>query len=210
MMFSGINFSGFQPHSGAHFHQQQQQVAVGKYVKVKFSPEEDALLIDLVTEHGTNDWATISVLIGNRNARQCRERFRNYLDPNLSNTQWTVDEDRLLEDKVKELGTRWNKIAAFFRNRSDMALRNRWQMIERRRAKGEPLNSVESKVVAAFSGDETSMPQSQFADVVPTESRGDIPKTETQIFDDPFHLFDTFQSESAFNEDPFRVWDFEW
>jgi hypothetical protein len=23
-------------------------------------------------------------------------------------------------------------------------------------------------------------------------------------------LFDTFQSESAFNEDPFRVWDFEW
>jgi hypothetical protein len=204
-MFSGMNFYGFQPYLGATFHRQQEQAVDGRYIKVKFSPEEDALLLDLVAEHGTKDWATISALIGNRNARQCRERYRSYLNPNLSNARWTADEDRLLEEKVKKLGTRWNKIAAFFRNRSDMALRNRWQMIERRRAKGEPLDSVESEAVTAFSGDETSMPM---ADV--TESKGDIPKTETQIFDDPFELFDTFHSEPLFNEDPFRVWDLEW
>jgi hypothetical protein len=213
MMFSGMNFYAFQPYSGAPFHLQQQRRATGRYIKVKFSPEEDARLLDLVAEHGTKDWMTVSALMGNRNARQCRERYKNYLDRALSNTQWTADEDRLLADKVKEFGTRWNKVAVFFTNRSDMALRNRWQMIERRRAKGETLDSVESEAVTSFSGDETSAPQSPVADVVPvTESRGEAPKTETKMFDNPFELFDAFYQEPVFDEDPFRVcmWGAEW
>jgi hypothetical protein len=211
MMFPGMNFYGFQPYSSALFHPQQQRQATGKYVKMKFSPEEDALLLDLVAEHGAKDWMTISALMGNRNARQCRERYKSYLDRALSNTQWTAEEDRLLEDKVKEFGTRWNKVAAFFSNRSNMALRNRWQMIVRRRAKGETLDSVVSEAVTSFSGGETSAPLSPVADVVPvTDLRGEVPKTETDMFDNPFELFDTFHGESLFDDDPFRVWGMGW
>jgi hypothetical protein len=178
---------------------------------VKFSPEEDARLLSLVAEHGADDWTTISALMGNRNARQCRERYRNYVDPNLSNAPWTADEDRLLEDKVTEFGTRWNRVAVFFSNRSDMALRNRWQMIERRRAQDETPDSAGSEAAASFSGDEPSTRQSPVADVVPvTKSRDEVPETETKMFDDPLEWFDTFHREPVFDDDHFHVWGLEW
>jgi hypothetical protein len=112
----------------------------------------------------------------------------------------------LLTDKVKEFGTRWNKIAAFFRTRSGMALRNRWQMLERRRVKGETLDSVESEATTSFSGDRIWAPQSPVADVVRvTESRSEVPKTDTKMFDDPFELFDTFHRYSFLDDDLFCV-----
>ncbi|KAH0794863.1 Myb-like DNA-binding domain containing protein [Histomonas meleagridis] len=103
----------------------------GKIVKCKFTPEEDQKLKELVQIHGTSSWKLISSLMGTRNHRQCRERYKNYLDPNLRNDPWTFEEDHLLVDKFAEYGPRWNKIAKFFTNRSDNSLRNRWQLMLR-------------------------------------------------------------------------------
>lgn len=104
-----------------------------KKVKNKFTPEEDKKLLQLVNTYGTNSWPTIASLMGtNRNQRQCRERWKNYVNPDLENGQpWTYEDDQLLVQKYEELGPKWNKIAKFFHNRSDNSIRNRWQLIIR-------------------------------------------------------------------------------
>lgn len=108
-------------------------IVKSKKLKNKFTPEEDEKLRQLVSMYGTNAWSTIASLMGtNRNHRQCRERWKNYVDPTLMNNQpWNYDDDRLLVEKYAELGPKWNKIAKFFHNRSDNSIRNRWQLIIR-------------------------------------------------------------------------------
>jgi hypothetical protein len=110
-------------------------LARGRHVKVKFTVQEDSRLLDLVRAHGRTSWQTIATLMGTKNSRQCRERYNNYLNPDLRRGSWTTEEDDLLREKYAEFGPKWNKIGQFFTNRSDMVLRNRWMKIERHRAK---------------------------------------------------------------------------
>lgn len=103
--------------------------------KSKFTPEEDKLLTHLVSLYGTTDWNFISSKMISRNPRQCRERWNNYLNPCLTAEPWTIEEDRLLVAKYRELGSHWSKISKFFVRRSDNAVRNRWQLLLRQSEK---------------------------------------------------------------------------
>jgi hypothetical protein len=145
----------------------------------------------------------VACQMGSRNARQCRERYKNYLDPNLSSAIWTADEDRLLCDKVKRLGTRWSTIAAFFNNRSVMALRNRWQLLERHHTKRE--TRKHGTETALRSRDGVAAPRSKVADVI-SLNPAKVPRTETKMFDEPFELFQTSHKEAAFDDDTFCRW----
>ena len=49
-----------------------------------WEPAEDARLRELVTKHGTQQWALIASEMQNRNGKQCRERWHNQLDTALS------------------------------------------------------------------------------------------------------------------------------
>ena len=104
----------------------QQIIRDKPLVSQKFTPEEDEKLKNLVKTYGTNDWKTISSLIPNRSQRQCRERWKNYLSPDVSNAPWTSEEDQLLEEKYKELGSQWSRISKFFNARTDIHVKNRW------------------------------------------------------------------------------------
>ena len=90
----------------------------------KFSPEEDEKLKELASK--MNTWEDIAKEMPGRNGRQCRDRYKNYLNSCYFNGQWTVEEDRILLDKYKEFGPRWSKIQTFFQNRSSNSLKNRW------------------------------------------------------------------------------------
>jgi hypothetical protein len=98
----------------------------------KFTVTEDAFLRDLVNELGTNSWAEVALRLGTRSARQCRERFKNYLSPNLRNGQWTEEEDECLAAKVAEYGAKWSIIVGFFPSRSEVNLKNRWTLLSNR------------------------------------------------------------------------------
>jgi hypothetical protein len=112
-------------------------------MKLKFTEEEDDILGRLVRKFGTNNWKQVAQLMRTRNARQCRERWNNYINPALRMGTWTPDEDELLLKQYAIHGSKWNKIAKVFRRRSDLSLRNRWHMLERRRIQAVPFSSVE-------------------------------------------------------------------
>ncbi|EAY06784.1 Myb-like DNA-binding domain containing protein [Trichomonas vaginalis G3] len=100
-------------------------------VKLKrnvFTPEEDVRLHNLVMAY-SEDWKTISSLMGTRSPRQCRERYINYLAPGLANDKWTPQEDQLLIEKQKLFGKKWIHIAQFFPRRSSANIKNRWSQL---------------------------------------------------------------------------------
>ena len=90
----------------------------------KFTTEEDKMLIKIVNEVGNNKWNTVSLMMPGRNARQCRERWSNYLDPKLENSPWTPEEEELLAQKRKEFGTKWVYISLYFPKRSINSVKN--------------------------------------------------------------------------------------
>ena len=100
--------------------------------KAKFRSEDDLRLQQLVTQYGDRNWRFISSLMGNRSPRQCRERWENYINPYLNKAPWTEEEDRLLEEKIKEYGQKWRTIVSYFHGRSKNSLKNRWFNIQKK------------------------------------------------------------------------------
>jgi hypothetical protein len=107
----------------------------------KFTLVEDELLRSLVERCGTADWSVISEKMCGRNPRQCKERWMNYLSPEINGAGWTREEDFLLIQKQHELGSKWVKIAKFFPNRTDSMVKNRFNRLKRRDQKQKEMFS---------------------------------------------------------------------
>ncbi len=105
--------------------------------KEHFTPEEDERLRRLVYIYGPK-WPLIASEMPGRNRKQCRERWCNYLNPNLNKNPWTPEEDDLLKEKHEEFGDQWNKIALSFPGRTALNVQTRYHLLKRRKEKGEP------------------------------------------------------------------------
>ncbi|OHT01555.1 Myb-like DNA-binding domain containing protein [Tritrichomonas foetus] len=92
----------------------------------KFTVEEDRRLAELVRMNGPKKWRKIAMAMEGRTGRQCRDRYRNYLAPSINKSEWTLDEDHLLIEKVHQYGSCWSKISKFFFGRTSSAIKNRW------------------------------------------------------------------------------------
>jgi hypothetical protein len=59
----------------------------------KFTAEEDTILINFAKKYGIDTWKYINNFLPNRAPRQFRERYKNYLSPNVENRSWTNEEE---------------------------------------------------------------------------------------------------------------------
>lgn len=99
--------------------------------KNKFSAEEDQRLISLIQQYGEDNWSTISDKMPKRNPRQCRERWFNYLSPEINTRPWSIEEDTQLKRLYDQYGPKWVKIATYFPQRTDINVKNRWLVLFR-------------------------------------------------------------------------------
>ena len=103
--------------------------------KHKFTESEDQMIIEQVRKNGAKNWEKISEFIPGRTGRQCRERWINYLCPDVSHSMWTQDEDLLLRNLFQQFGKQWSRIASYFPTRTDVMLKNRWALLNRQISK---------------------------------------------------------------------------
>ncbi|KAH0795168.1 Myb-like DNA-binding domain containing protein [Histomonas meleagridis] len=94
--------------------------------RTKFSEIEDQKLIKIVSGMAKVNWKYVANQMEGRTARQCRERYKNYLSPNIRCTPWTPEEDALLLQKYKEFGPCWSFMKQFFDKRESVSLKNRY------------------------------------------------------------------------------------
>ena len=100
-----------------------------------FTKEEDSRLTKAVEKYGEDNWELVSSYVGNRTRRQCSERWRKFLSPTVNLSKWTEEEDKLLIEKFKEIGPKWSQISHFFNNRTDVNIKARFVVLQRKAKK---------------------------------------------------------------------------
>lgn len=91
-----------------------------------FTSSEDELLKMIAWRYGAKNWILIASMIPGKTARQCRDRYMNYLAPGLCHSEWTTEEDELLKKLYRENGPKWSLISKHLPNRSPINVKNRW------------------------------------------------------------------------------------
>jgi hypothetical protein len=102
-------------------------------VKGSWTREEDEAIIEFVKREGTKNWAQLAARLSGRVGKQCRERWRNHLDPEVNREAWTEQEDQILIELHDRIGNQWVKIAESLPGRSDNAIKNRWNSTLKKR-----------------------------------------------------------------------------
>lgn len=67
-----------------------QKVLDPKLVKGPWTVEEDNIIVNTVTQFGAKKWSHIAKSLPGRTGKQCRERWINQLDPDISKAPWYV------------------------------------------------------------------------------------------------------------------------
>lgn len=98
------------------------------YINVKkkgyWTKQEDQLLTDWVTKNGPKKWNLCSKELNGRCGKQCRERWKNYLNNSNVNTKWTKQEAELFFQLLLKNGASWVQISKQLKTRSENSVKN--------------------------------------------------------------------------------------
>ncbi|OHT09376.1 hypothetical protein TRFO_21681 [Tritrichomonas foetus] len=129
----------------------------GNYNKKKWNDEEDNLLKKAVQKYGIKSWSSVATMVPNKNPKQCRERWTAQINPALTKTNWTNEEDHRLIHLHLIHGNLWTRIAMFLPGRSGNSVKNRYNWLERRRLTSFPFVGS-SKITGSLPVRRTNLP----------------------------------------------------
>lgn len=104
---------------------------------------EDEILKAAVMKYGLNQWSRISSLLVRKSAKQCKERWYEWLDPKIKKTEWTHQEEQELLKYVEMLPCQWKTIGPLL-NRTAYQCIEQFQKILDRKNTDQDKNSTEN------------------------------------------------------------------
>lgn len=117
-----------------------------------WSPREDRILEEEVQKLGEKAWSEIAAKLPGRVGKQCRDRWRNHLCPEVKKGSWTGAEDKLLFEYRDKLGNQWAEIAKHIPGRTDLSVKNRYYSF-RRKIQRQERRQKKVKFNALFAGE---------------------------------------------------------
>jgi hypothetical protein len=94
-------------------------------VKGSWTNEEDEFLKSLLERYGKN-WSIISKFMPSRNGKQIRDRFLNYLDPDIYKEKFSSEEDAKILELYSRYGSSWSQISKYMKGRTADLIKNRF------------------------------------------------------------------------------------
>lgn len=105
-----------------------------KIVRNRFTPQEDKEIIRLVSLYGDQNWDKISSELTRtfqkyikKTPRQCKDRYFNYLSPNINKNEWTLEEDQCLMHNFMLYLPHFKSMKHLFPGRSEVSIKNRFR-----------------------------------------------------------------------------------
>jgi hypothetical protein len=92
--------------------------------KQPFSRDDDTKLREVVAVFGEANWNTIAAQLPGRSPRQCRERWKLYLEPEAKNGPWSLEDEQRLVKMYFTVGPKWTLIAKAFPDRTVNHIKN--------------------------------------------------------------------------------------
>lgn len=108
------------------------------YAKKVWTKDEDDILIDKISNLGSNNWNVLATFIPSRTGKQCRERWYNHLvDGGLKKGDWTTEEDSIILSFHNHSGNQWSAISRLLNNRSGNDVKNRFYTLQKLEKRNE-------------------------------------------------------------------------
>ncbi|XP_042032709.1 transcription factor MYB17-like isoform X1 [Salvia splendens] len=123
--------------------------------KGAWSPEEDKILVEFISQNGHGTWRNLPQLAGLlRCGKSCRLRWTNYLRPDIKRGPFSPEEETMIIQLHGALGNKWAAIASHLAGRTDNDVKNFWNSHLRKRFDSMALDrpSSSSKYVDTKSG----------------------------------------------------------
>lgn len=67
-----------------------------------------------------------------KEAKHCRERWVNHLNPSLVKGNWSVEEDLIILETQYLQGNKWSEIAKKLTGRTENSVKNRWKSVNKK------------------------------------------------------------------------------
>ncbi|KAM3139489.1 hypothetical protein pb186bvf_008325 [Paramecium bursaria] len=128
--------------------------------EVPWTEEEDQLLQEIHNEFSKlgkeNKWSQIAREIHKRSPnqifrqpKQCRERWINKLDPNISNDPWTKAQEIELLKTILIRGKKWSELSALYgRVRTENSLKNKYNSLLKREKQKYEFETINPQLFA--------------------------------------------------------------
>ena len=168
-------------------------------LKGSWRREEDEIIINFVRTYGCKSWTKLAKMLPGRIGKQCRERWLNHLNPDLSRGPWTPQEDYQLFMLHEQFGNSWSKIAANMPTRADNMIKNRWYSTISKKTKEEITEAVSGMrdrippppIQVKLPSSEPVLPKPMFEEI-PIEPMWTSGNGATPFSNTPFHVTPSF------------------
>ncbi|XP_028804586.1 transcription factor MYB88-like isoform X2 [Neltuma alba] len=150
---------------------------------VSWTQEEDDILREQISIHGTDNWTIIASKFKDKTTRQCRRRWYTYLNSDFKKGGWSPEEDMLLCEAQKIFGNRWTEIAKVVSGRTDNAVKNRFTTLCKKRAKYEALAKENNSPPLINSNNKRIIFQQVYTTDAASEAAASIKKIRAHIPD---------------------------